>query len=114
MLSSSPSAMAKRKIHWRVNDALLNRLEAKARTEDRHQIALIEQALAEYLNVPLANRELPEQPVEVCANCRQGVLHEGRCAECRWRRDPRASHPRSVRARAHQAAKHSKEAKEMT
>ena len=83
--------MAKRRVSWCVHSGLLERLEDARRKEDRPKNALIEQALAEYLNVPLANRELPEQPVEVCPACQRGVLNYGRCRECRWRRDPRAS-----------------------
>lgn len=88
----------KRSITWAVNDALLDRLRRERRTTGRREISIVEQALAEYLNVPLANRDLPEQPVEICPQCQRGVLHYGRCAECRWRRDPRASLPEAKRS----------------
>ena len=89
-----------------MNAGLLERLEDARRKEGRPKNALIEQALAEYLNVPLANRELPEQAVELCPACQQGVLNDGRCRGCRWRRDPRASldeAKRSARAAAARA-----------
>ena len=95
----------KRDLSLWINAALIERLDARARLDGRHRINLIEQALAEFLSVPLANRELPEQPVELCGNCQHAVLNYGRCPECKWRRDPRAHHPKTVRAREEEARK---------
>ena len=78
--------MAKRKIAWRLNSDLLDRLEALSHKDNVRQIILIEQALAEFLNIPLADRRLPEQPLELCASCERGVMNEGRCGNCGWHR----------------------------
>lgn len=91
----------KTKIAWRINTALLARLNRACRTEHRRHISIIEQALAEYLNVPVANRDLPQQPVELCGNCERGVLNEGRCGDCGWHRLTRQqqwAHDRQLRA----------------
>ena len=55
----------KTKIAWRLNTALLDRLDRVCQSENRRHISIIEQALAEYLNVPVANRALPPRP----SNC---------------------------------------------
>ena len=108
--------MAKRKIAWRLNSALLDRLDERCRKENRRQISIIEQALAEYLNVPLANRELPEQPVEICGNCEKGVLDDRlRCADCGWHRLTRQdqwARDRQARAAKERARKLAERAKE--
>lgn len=78
--------MAKRKIAWRLNGDLLDRLEALSRKDNVRQIILIEQALAEFLNIPLADRRLPQQTLELCAQCERGVMNEGRCGHCGWHR----------------------------
>jgi hypothetical protein len=104
--------VARRVASFWVNAALVDRLEEQSRKDGRARNSIVEQALAEYLNVPLADRDLPEQAVELCPNCLQGVLNEGRCRECRWRRDPRASYRPAVRARVQPNAKYAKRAKE--
>ena len=81
--------MAKRRITFKLNAALIDRLNEERHREGRSQNAIVEQALAEFLNVPLANRDLPERPVELCPRCEQGVLNEGHCAGCNWRREER-------------------------
>lgn len=104
----------KRHISLWLNVGLLDRLEQRRRSEGRRQMAIVEQALAEYLNVPLANRNLPEASVELCANCERGVLNEGRCADCGWHRYTREEQ-RELRARGDPRggrSKHSKNAKE--
>lgn len=109
--------MAKRRISHMLHEGLNDRLNAERVKQDRTLVSIIEQALAEYLNVPLADRELPEQAVELCPRCERGVLNNGRCAECRWRRDPRASldeakrsaHAAVVRARVQPGSEYPKE-----
>jgi hypothetical protein len=109
--------VSKQKVAWRLNAALLDRLEQQAEKEGRRLTMIIEQALAEYLNVPLANRKLPEQAVELCAHCERGVLNEGRCGNCGWHRLSRQEQwARDRQLRARQAKretrpKHSKRAK---
>jgi HAMP domain-containing protein len=89
----------KRSLSVWINAPLIERLNARARMDARKPSALIEQALAEFLNVPLASRDLPRQPVELCPSCQRGVLNNDRCNECSWHRDPRRSYRPSVRAR---------------
>ena len=108
--------MAKQRITFRINTALIDRLNERRYREGRSQNALIEQALAEFLNVPLANRDLPEQPVEICANCQRGVLNEGRCGDCGWHRLTRQqqwAHDRQIRAAKERDSKYAKRAKEV-
>ena len=89
----------KRPATWRVHEGLLDRLALQARTSHRTPTSIVEQALAEYLSVPLASRDLPAQPVELCPHCHRGLITDtGRCLQCRWHRDPRRSH-KPVRAR---------------
>ena len=90
--------MATRKVFWHLHAGLLDRLERVAEEQGRAPRKVVEHALAKYLAVPLANRELPEQPVEMCPACERGVLHDGACRECGWHREPRPWH-RRTRAR---------------
>lgn len=82
-------------VNWTLHPELVKRLQAQAQTEltprgKRRSISsIVEQALAEYLAVPLANPDLPEQPLELCPRCEQGILREGICRLCNYRR-PRA------------------------
>jgi len=83
-----------------IDNGLYLRLREQALTEGRSMTSIVEQALAEYLAIPLANPDLPEQPVELCPSCEKGVLWRRRCSVCGWRRvDPRAklSYSRAVR-----------------
>jgi hypothetical protein len=77
-------------VHWTIHPALLERLKARADADGRKVSAVVEQACAEYLAIPLANRDLPEQPCELCPNCKTGVLRLGICPACNWRRNPEA------------------------
>ena len=90
--------MATRKVHWYLHAGLLDRLERVAEEQGRAPRRVVEDALAQYLYVPLANPELPEQPVELCPACERGILHDHACRECGWHRDPRPWH-RRTRAR---------------
>ena len=90
--------MATRKTFWWLHSGLLDRLERVAEEQGRAPRKVVEDALARHLAVPLANRELPEQPVEMCPACERGVLHDGACRECNWHREPRPWH-RRTRAR---------------
>jgi hypothetical protein len=82
--------MATEQIRWCLHDGLIARLDERAAREGRNRKLLVEQALAEYLDVPLAHPDLPEQPVEMCPECERGIIHDGRCLNCRWWRRPRA------------------------
>jgi hypothetical protein len=77
---------------------LLDRLERIAEEQGRPPRKVVEHALANYLAVPLAHRDLPEQPCEMCPACERGVLRNGACRECGWHREPRPWH-RRTRAR---------------
>lgn len=101
--------MAKRHLKTWLNSGLLDRLNAERFSQGRTQNAIVEQALAEYLNVPLADRDLPEQPVELCAACERAVLNNGRCRECGWHRDPRRARDVAARARVEPGSKYPNE-----
>jgi len=81
--------MATERIRWRMHDGLMARLDQRAAGEGRTRMQLVEQALAEFLDVPLAHPELPEQPVELCPECEAGIMHDGKCGNCGWWRRPR-------------------------
>jgi hypothetical protein len=88
----------KARLGFEIHRGLRERLREYAEQTGRSQTSLIEQALAEFLNVPLANRELAKQAVEICPRCERGVMHDNRCRLCNWRRiDPREQ--RGERAR---------------
>lgn len=99
----------KRSLTLWINTPLIERLDSRARLDGRNRINLIEQALAEYLNVPLADRDLPAQPVELCPACQRALIDDnGRCQACRWHRDPRRSYKPAVRARVEASPKTTK------
>lgn len=89
---------ATRKVFWHLHAGLLDRLEQVAEEQGRAPRKVVEHALANYLAVPLAYRERPEQPCEMCPVCERGVLHNGGCRECGWHREARPWH-RRTRAR---------------
>lgn len=92
----------KRPAHWHLHPGLYDRLVKYAEKEDRTLTAIVEQALAEYLAVPLANRDLPEQPVELCPKCERTLIRQGRCRHCGWRRHWRDTWRPPARARAYE------------
>jgi len=69
----------KRRHCVRLHPELSRRAEDIAVLEDRTLTSVIEQALAELLYVPIADPALPEAPVEICHDCRRGVVWLGRC-----------------------------------
>lgn len=79
----------KRPVRWTLHPRLFEQIKERAEREQRSINSLVEQALAEFMHVPLAFPELPEQPVELCPQCEQAVLHHRRCNRCGWHRDPR-------------------------
>lgn len=91
--------MATRKVFWHLHTGLLDRLERVAEEQGRAPRKVVEQALAEYLNVPLAYRDLPEAPVEMCPACERTVLDDGVCRGCGWRRVPERPWRQRTRAR---------------
>lgn len=88
-------------VNWTLHPELVKALQRRAQSErtpmgKRRSISsIVEQALAEYLAIPLANEQLPQAPLELCPTCEQGVLRDGICRICNWRRnDPRPPHRR--------------------
>ena len=77
--------MTRRRVCFRMHPILLQRAEDRAVLEDRTVISVIEQAVGELLHVPLVNVKFPEGPVEMCAQCRAGVMWHSRCPVCGWR-----------------------------
>ena len=82
-------------VNWTLHPQLIKRLQYQAdheltpRGKRRSISSIVEQALAEYLAIPLANPELPEQPLELCPQCEKGILREGACRLCNYHRYPR-------------------------
>lgn len=81
--------MATEQIRWCLHAGLVQRLDQRAASEGRARKLLVEQALAEYLSVPLADVNLPEQNCELCPECERGLIHDGRCLNCGWWKRPR-------------------------
>jgi hypothetical protein len=76
----------KRRHCVRLHPELSRRVEDIAVLEERTVTSVVEQVLAEYLYVPVADPTFPEAPVEICHECRRGVVWLGRCPLCHWRR----------------------------
>jgi hypothetical protein len=83
---------------------LWERVRRHALLNNRTNVSVVEQALAEHLAIPLADPDLPEQPVELCPRCEKGVLWQGKCPVCSWRRVERPhwrkNHPPTLPTRA--------------
>ena len=86
-------------VNLSLHPELHRRLQREAATtttplgKQRTMTAIIEQALAEYLAVPIANLEIEEAPLELCPACERGLLWGRHCYECGWirkRKDKRA------------------------
>jgi hypothetical protein len=77
----------KQRVSWDLHPVLIEAVRLRAVEEGRSITSVVEQALAEHLHIPLANRDLPEQRVELCPACEKGVIWDGRCAVCNWHRE---------------------------
>lgn len=76
---------------------LLKRAESRAILEDRTVVSVIEQALAEFLAIPVLDTKLPQGPVELCQRCERGVMWKDKCPVC-------GGHGRAERTAAHARA----------
>lgn len=83
-----PRGDPKRMTSFMMHPILSDRLRIEAAREGRSQAAILEQALAEYLNVAPAMRGIPARTLELCPNCRTRVLYgrRGQCPSCKWDR----------------------------
>ena len=65
---------------------LAERVKEYADEQGRTTTSIVEQALAEFLAVPISVVGTPAGPLELCYICERGVLFHGRCPHCTWKR----------------------------
>lgn len=83
-----PRGQPRRMTAFYMHPQLADRLKDQAAIEQRSQGSIVEQALAEYLNVAPARYGIPQAILELCPRCMRGVLigRHGQCSMCRWDR----------------------------